>query len=694
MTAEEGALLFQQSAPQRLGDIDAAQAAELSRLVAGHPLSLRLLAGAFNQSSVLLSTFLKDCETHLLEAENKYVEIDHRHRSLYACLETSVRSLDADLAALFSKLWLFRAPFLPSTAVALCDPEHDDGAQTPSPVEDQLYALWQRGLLSRATQPMREGTLVWYRVLPTIRPYIEHYLAHHEEQAALYRRFAAACATLVDFLHQQLDRGSIAAFLALLCRDDLEYAASFQEGETRGRYLLNWGWVLQRLGYRKRGLALTEQALEIAQGQDHHLMLQAWNNMAGVYSTTGQPTRALELYEQALPLTREVGDRAGEATTLNGLAYLFLDMQRYSDALTTFEHSIAIEQQVHHPAGEVAGLVGLALLLYQHLERRVDALLRLEQALMVMEQIGLSHDAAGRTLEQIRALLDAIRQGDVSTSTTNAVQTMPSEQIQPIIANTITVMTAMPNRHEEWRQTIAHALHNAEQQGATWQIEVDFFSALLQVLDGQTPLLPDDHPYRSALNELQAGLLAGAPQEKKEESRQKDEPLPFDAELVPRSIAAMLGSPQEKLSHAQYLSAMSMHATSEELKALIQAIHVALFGGDRSGLGQDLVEVYRQAWEAILLGVETEGIDPEVFETLVRNTLAVLGPVPGKRGEWRTTLSHLKEQTLTGRADQLGMLVDIIIQLLDADGKPAGLGVGLRGVYARSWQEILTHLPS
>ena len=37
----------------------------------------------------------------------------------------------------------------------------------------------------------------------------------------------------------------------------------------------------------------------------------------------GQPQRALELYEQALPLMREVGDRAGEAATLNNMEVVY-----------------------------------------------------------------------------------------------------------------------------------------------------------------------------------------------------------------------------------------------------------------------------------------------------------------------------------------------------------------------------------
>ena len=161
---------------------------------------------------------------------------------------------------------------------------------------------------------LREGSVQFYRVLPTIRPYIEKYLAQVDESEELLARFGEAYAKLVRYLYRELDRGGVAAFIAFQSREDLERGVSCVTGVARGYYLLYWGWVLQRLGDTRRGLKLTEQALEIGQGQDRQLELQALNNMAGVYQATGQPQRALELYEQALPLMREVGDRAGEAT--------------------------------------------------------------------------------------------------------------------------------------------------------------------------------------------------------------------------------------------------------------------------------------------------------------------------------------------------------------------------------------------
>src|SRR6266567_2131465 len=250
---------------------------------------------------------------------------------------------------------------------------------------------------------------------------------------------------------------------------------------------------------------------------------------------------------------------------------------------------------------------------------------------------------------------------------TGASSTISTEEIQQIISNTVAVMTTVQDWRAGWREVIAKALQDAKQRGADWQIEIDFFSAVLGILDGGAPTLPADHPYDQAIATIQAGIASGGPQviEVSEEVMQAvqdfvnagnwdatrqvvealqallfqpevetileqnieqaratgqeeaatfeqlavaaGEPLPFDAQLAPRSIEALLGGPQEKREHAQYLAALSAQTTNEELKALINTIQLALFGSDPSQLGQNLQGAYRQAWEDIVAGVETTG---------------------------------------------------------------------------------------
>lgn len=491
LSLEEGANLFEQSAPQRANELDQTLVWELSEKVEGHPLSLRLLGGAFNAIAVTFPVFVKEYEVYLLHAEDKYKDVDHRQRTLYASIETSVRYLDAELRTLLSGLWVFRAQFLPEAAVLIFDSEEGDTEHNLSPVRNQLHTLWQRGLLTYYTVSVNEGILQFYHLLPTTRPYVEHYLEQMYEHDYLLAQFGGVYSRLASFLNDELDRSAAASVVAQRAREDLERGAKYVTGIQQGYYLLYLARILHRLGDPKGGLKLLELALEIAQGQNQALEFQILNMMAGIFQTMGEPNLALQFYEKMLPLIREaedrggestilhnkartyqymgekrraielykealairrelgnrakvaatldnmagayqeigetqqaiqlyneaiylmreVGDRAGEAATLNGIASLLRDIGQYPDALAFFKQSIVLEQQISHRAGEAAGLVEIALVLYRYLNRTEDAISYIEQAIAVLMQTDLPQDAAGRTLERLQLILQAMRTG-------------------------------------------------------------------------------------------------------------------------------------------------------------------------------------------------------------------------------------------------------------------------------------------
>ncbi len=94
LSQSEGAALFFQSARKRQNNIQMAQAETLSARLDGQPLALLLLGLAFNECGISLEEFIAAYETYLLQAEDRYKEKDHRHRTLYASIEISVRYLD------------------------------------------------------------------------------------------------------------------------------------------------------------------------------------------------------------------------------------------------------------------------------------------------------------------------------------------------------------------------------------------------------------------------------------------------------------------------------------------------------------------------------------------------------------------------------------------------------------------------
>jgi tetratricopeptide (TPR) repeat protein len=383
----EGVRLFTQNSPQRTKEIgeDRVLAWKLSEKVEGHPLSLRLLSGAFNVTAISLQTFIEEYEIQLLNAENKYAALDHRHRTLFASIETSARYLNATLSQLFSRLWIFNAAFLPEIADDIFDPEQKNIGSKRSPISDSLFALWRRGLLVRETSTLREGTVQYYRLLPNVRSYIEGYLKQDDEREQLLERFGIAYANFVRFLHNELDRNSMASFMVLQCREDLERAASYLTGLIQGYYLLDWAWVLQRLGDKKRGLQLTEQALEIGQGQDEQLVWHALNNMALIYQQIGQRQQALALNQQALVLVRTIGDQTEEARTLNNIATVYQSIGQPKQALEFYEQSLQLTRTVGDQFVDARTLHNMADV-HRNIGLPTKALELYEQALPLMQK--------------------------------------------------------------------------------------------------------------------------------------------------------------------------------------------------------------------------------------------------------------------------------------------------------------------
>jgi tetratricopeptide (TPR) repeat protein len=69
------------------------------------------------------------------------------------------------------------------------------------------------------------------------------------------------------------------------------------------------------------------------------------NNIGGVYSALGEKQKALEYYNQALPLKRAVGDRSGEATTLHNIAVM-LNKQQPEVSIVFYKQSVNLYESL------------------------------------------------------------------------------------------------------------------------------------------------------------------------------------------------------------------------------------------------------------------------------------------------------------------------------------------------------------
>ena len=459
--------------------------------------------------------------------------------------------------------------------------------------------------------------------------------------------------------------------------------------------------VLVELGQSQEALTLYEQSLRTKQELgDKREVAVTQSSMARVLVRLGQLQEALVLYEQALRTKLELGDKREVAVTQHAIADVLVRLGQPQEALALYEQALRTKLELGDKREVAVTQANFSQLLLQ-LGEHHRALRMAWEAYTSLHHHGYAPDA--QVVQEVLISIKGQVLGPAQFDTVwreaidipqpawlRDVQAEPSperarisaEQLSVFVTSTITVMTIIPEKRVEWRRAIEQVLQQAQSRNQAHDAE--FFTAILAILAGRQPALPDDHPYAGEIRAIQDGIAARGPQE---------EAQPFDSDLIERSVAALLGSPQQKMEHMQYLAAQLAQATDEGLKALLQVIQLALFSkDDLSQLGRDLQGVYREAWETIAATVEAGGVDARVFEAISNNTLAVLGPAASRRGEWRNNLVEIRNQATAHGDSNMAAMLDAVIALLDTGGNPSGLGNHLKGIYAKTWQAIVERL--
>ncbi len=119
------------------------------------------------------------------------------------------------------------------------------------------------------------------------------------------------------------------------------------------------------------------------------------NNLGMVYADLGDQRKALDFYEQALPLQRQVGDRGGEATTLNSLGVVYADLGDQRKALDFYEQALPLQRQVGDRGGEATTLSNIGRV-HSDLGDKRKALDFCEQALPILRQVSDRGEKASR----------------------------------------------------------------------------------------------------------------------------------------------------------------------------------------------------------------------------------------------------------------------------------------------------------
>ncbi|MEH2151553.1 CHAT domain-containing protein [Nostoc sp.] len=107
--------------------------------------------------------------------------------------------------------------------------------------------------------------------------------------------------------------------------------------------LLEQGRKLTQQQEHQKAIQIFQQALTITRElKDQKLEGTALVGLGFNYNRLGEKQKALEFYNQALPIWRAVGDRSGEAVTLGNIGVLFQNTNRPTEAIINLEQSLKI----------------------------------------------------------------------------------------------------------------------------------------------------------------------------------------------------------------------------------------------------------------------------------------------------------------------------------------------------------------
>jgi len=146
------------------------------------------------------------------------------------------------------------------------------------------------------------------------------------------------------------------------------------------------------MGEEQKALEYFNQALPLKRAVgDRRGEANTLNNLGSVYNSLGEKQKALEYYNQALLLKRAVGDRGGEAIALHNIGLVYDSLGEQQRALEDYNQALSLKRAVGDRGGEADTLNNIGLV-YDSLGDEQKALEYYNQALPLRRAVS---DRAG-----------------------------------------------------------------------------------------------------------------------------------------------------------------------------------------------------------------------------------------------------------------------------------------------------------
>jgi len=327
LTNENGGRLFQENVVRQKDEIYIEKTQQVSEMVGGHPLALRLLASAFDdQVGTSLDQYIEDLQSHLPKARDKWTEED-RHESLRASFDFTMNSLvkteeGKGLQIALSRLSVYIAYFVDFIAASVLEYQifenEEEFEKMRAHTSRLLFALWERGLLERKTVTFSDGNFYLYRLHPVLRFFAKERLTDAETVQEYYWK---SMNYLAGYAEQQITKSPLMAQIASHAIPDLLVAAESKDDEDAALMQNRISTLFFQFGLYDDALGFLYKSLEIYERLNNPIgRSTVIHNIAAIQTMRGNLDEAMKMYLQSLEIFEKLGELKSKSATLAWIA--------------------------------------------------------------------------------------------------------------------------------------------------------------------------------------------------------------------------------------------------------------------------------------------------------------------------------------------------------------------------------------
>ena len=201
-----------------------------------------------------------------------------------------------------------------------------------------------------------------------------------------------------------------------------EMYTKLEQKDRRLVTLNNIGTAYSALGDGLRALDYFQKALPILREVGNRgVEATVLSNIGTAYSALGDGLRALDYFQKALPILREVGNRGVEATVLSNIGTVYLEVGDGLRALDYFQQALPISREVDDRNVEAITLNNIGIV-YSALGDKKRALEYYLQALPLLGEVR-NRSVEAKTLDNVGRIYNAL--GDKKRALEYYLQALP-----------------------------------------------------------------------------------------------------------------------------------------------------------------------------------------------------------------------------------------------------------------------------